>query len=1526
MKLYIADGKKLYKYNLPYEVRESVLIPFKPSFSKKEYTISLEAQDEKWTLKSNGFVNVILNNQIVMDSTLNDYVPVTCEVGSERLIINVCLFPDSEKNIINVSLFGLNQVTVGNNISNNIVYNNNSMLANHFIIFKQNEQFAIKSYSNDVYLNDILVDSAFLNLGDIIYCNGLKLIYMRDFLKVNNLEGFLTINGLQDYSELINFDNTAYEKVNSSESITELYGPDDYFFHMPRIRNYLESEVVKVESPPEENKQDNTPLILSLGSSVTMLGSTFMMSYNLINNLVSGRSTVSMLIPQIVMCLCMIFGSLIMPKVTKHYQNKMLEKREVDRKLKFGKYLDKKEKEISEIINKQSNILKYNYPSDIECYNICVNKTERLWERQISDNDFLDIALGYGEREALINILQQEEKEFEMDKDALQEMMYEVTKKLRTLKDVPITFSLLENEVSALVINPTLRKYYLDYLILQLITLHSGADLKIVYLMENNKEFDYLKYLNHTWSEDKLTRYFASDITDMKHICSKLLEEYNKRKKSIAGAGKDENKDIKKNNGYKNFSCYYLIITDCYRKLKDFDLFAELFKADENLGFSTMFIDSNLAGLPPKCTSFILANENASAIQYDPVTKKNIKKSFTLPKFNMINMSMISNVLFNIPIMTISGKAELPKSLTFLEMYNVSKIEQLNILNRWETNDPVTNLKTPIGVHADRELFMLDLHEKAHGPHGLIAGSTGSGKSEFIITFVLSMAINFHPNFVQFVLIDYKGGGLAGAFENREKGICLPHLAGTITNLDTAEMNRTLVSINSELKRRQRKFNEVRDKLGEGTIDIYKYQKLYKQGAIKEAIAHLFIISDEFAELKAQQPEFMNELISTARIGRSLGVHLILATQKPSGVVNDQIWANSKFKICLKVQDRADSMEMLKRPEAASIKETGRFYLQVGYDEYFDIGQSGYSGANYIPSDKIIKKVDSSITVINDIGDSIKSIDDELESTSKKDIAGDQLTNTVKYIVDIAKKEKIKIEKLWLSSIPEIIYLEDLKEKYDYKPVPYNITPIIGEYDNPSQQVQGLLKLDIMLGHSIIYGISGSGKENLLYTMLVSSCMDHSPEEVNFYLLDFGAETLRIFNKFPHVGSIITIEDQDLLLDTLIMIDEECGRRKELFLDYGGSFINYNKESGSKVPLLVLVINYYEIFAENNPKLVEALNTLMRDGEKYGLRFVITTATNNSIRGRTVQLFKNKITLQQNDPLEYRTIVSAPRGLIPKKNFGRGLAVLQDGCFEIQTCYIAEKDKINARIRELAQELLGKYKVKAKSALKLPEKITIDKVESKITNLESVPIGYEEESKEVFTYNFEKNPMSLVVSNNFAPLEQLTYSLANLFSKMENTEVTVIDGKFGLYKTKFECNFINSNYGNALVDIIKEVNKEADGKKRVFMFYGINAIKESIESNYKVYYDLLFENISKFKNSKIIILDEASEIEKISTEKWFTSLSSNKSLIVCGLNPNIQNIVPTNKEIKTELNPSDIDVALVIDNEDVKVIKCVVVE
>src|SRR5699024_79452 len=196
-----------------------------------------------------------------------------------------------------------------------------------------------------------------------------------------------------------------------------------------------------------------------------------------------------------------------------------------------------------------------------------------------------------------------------------------------------------------------------------------------------------------------------------------------------------------------------------------------------------------------------------------------------------------------------------------------------------------------------------------------------------------------------------------------------------------------------------------------------QYQKLFKEGEASEPMPHLFLISDEFAELKEEQPDFMKELISVARIGRSLGVHLILATQKPSGVVDDQIWSNTKFRVCLKVQDEQDSREMLKRAEAASLKQTGRLYLQVGYDEYFALGQSGWCGAKYYPSEKIVKQVDKSINFLSDSGLFIKSI--QAATSAKVPAQGEQLSAIMNSIIEVARRENKKARRLWLENIPD---------------------------------------------------------------------------------------------------------------------------------------------------------------------------------------------------------------------------------------------------------------------------------------------------------------------------------------------------------------------------------------------------------------------------------------------------------------------------------------------------------------------------
>lgn len=225
----------------------------------------------------------------------------------------------------------------------------------------------------------------------------------------------------------------------------------------------------------------------------------------------------------------------------------------------------------------------------------------------------------------------------------------------------------------------------------------------------------------------------------------------------------------------------------------------------------------------------------------------------------------------------------------------------------------------------DNGLLAFDLHERGNGPHGLIAGSTGSGKSELIVSLLLGLCINYPPDYLQLILVDYKGGGLRESLCVR--GEALPHIIAAITNLENDTFERLIVQIRQLTRERQRQFGTLSKALGIPIMNIDDYLAADFQSCGLGKMAHLLIVVDEFAELKKENPEVIRELISFARIGRSLGLHLLLATQRPSGVIDEEIWSNSRFKLALKVFSKKDSRDVLHDECAASLKEPGDFFL-----------------------------------------------------------------------------------------------------------------------------------------------------------------------------------------------------------------------------------------------------------------------------------------------------------------------------------------------------------------------------------------------------------------------------------------------------------------------------------------------------------------------------------------------------------------------------------------------------------------------
>lgn len=1478
MIIYIIKNNRLETYTLPLEASGNYWITDLDENNSKRNLINMEEHLGQWKLTCNYDFDLWVNGEITDEVIVSiDSFYFIKNHYSEETITIFCT-----KIYNQVTYYGINENTeilIGRESNCQIIYNNTLISSLHAKLSYIDNRWSIINIdpSNKTYVNGFTIDSGYIPHGVVVFIMGLKIIPLGNTLIINNPANSVSCNLMPKEMDLLPKIEDL-DLVDDDPNVT-VYKKSDYFNRAPRFRSAIEPLQMTIDEPPTKERKDDTPTLIVIGPMLTMSMTSIVTLYMGINNAVSSGSGLKGAIPSIIMSVAMLSTMLLWPMITRKYNQYRAKKYEIKRRDKYELYIQNKRQEIVKKITEQRQILNENFISIDQCAEIIINKKPKLWEKKVAENDFLEVRLGLGTVPLKINIKYPEEK-FSLEDDILKDIVKDFVNEAQDITGAPVTVSLLEKKITGVVGQYDLTSEFIRGLLLQLITFYTGDILKIVIFTneKNSPKWEAFKVIQHIWDNEKSTRFFATNTDDIKELALYLEKEYSSREEELKLKENDNND----NTIYQKFDSYYLIITDDYKSIADYNFTKRILKDSNNLGFSMLIANDKLSNLPNECTCFInINNETSGLIENELVSTK--QKTFVAEFPSNIDIEHCCLILANIPINIESKSKGLPDSYSFLELYNIGKVEQLNASNRWKINDPTISLSVPIGIDESGEPFKLDLHEKFHGPHGLVAGTTGSGKSEWIITFILSMAINFSPHEVSFVLIDYKGGGLALAFENKEQGIKLPHIAGTITNLDANELNRSLVSIESELKRRQREFNKARDISGESTIDIYKYQKLYREGIIDKPISHLFIISDEFAELKAQQPDFMDQLVSTARIGRSLGVHLILATQKPSGVVNDQILSNSRFKVCLKVQDAADSKDMIKVADAAALKQAGRFYLLVGYNDYFAMGQAAYCGMPYIPSEKIKKKIDTSLNFVNNVGYTIKSVDDivKQDTTSNN---GEVLLNVVKYLTDVAQKENITVDQLWLDRIPNIIYVNDLKKKYNYQKQNYIINPVIGEYDNPSNQSQHILTLPLSQeGNTIIYGIAGSGKEDLLSTIIYSSITTYSTEEINIYIIDCGAETLKKFAKAPQVGDILLVNDVDKINSLLKMIVSKIEERKKLFVDFGGNFDSYNRYSNQKLPTIMIILNNYETFVGNFEPLEEIIAQITRECFKYGIIFIITTNGVNSLRIKIKQNFNYNITLQFNDPYDYTNILGNTHKMVPSENKGRGLIKI-DEIYEFQAASICEESEVSEYIIKLIDNLNVNLKSKAPKIPALPDEVTTNDFEDLTITSEKIPVGISKLTIKPSYIDLKNNYMSIISTAMISNIKDFLNGLLSVITENLDTKVIVLDLEKILYlNIKDKIVYYNKKFDtilNQLNEFIKEKIKlyeENDFDASIFsnenkflvVILGVNDLFERIALEVK---NNLIDNINKAKQLEIInfiIADTDDNLKKYQYEEWY---------------------------------------------------------
>ena len=1043
------------------------------------------------------------------------------------------------------------------------------------------------------------------------------------------------------------------------------------FTRSPRIMHEVPSGAIEIASPPAAGTKPEInwlatflPTVVTLGIAVVMtavLGSPMMLLY-----------TLPMTIAGVVVSITNY------RKQTKKY-NEQIEVRQ----RKYDEHIASVVGEIEQKKKGQLTAMLLADPSTEECLEIAKNRLPRLWERTPDDPDFLSVRVGSGPVDFSVKIDVPKES-LSLDEDSLRNKPREIKERYKTVEGAPITFSLYREQICGVAGAKQDTRALIKNLIVQLTTHHSYTEMKTVCIYNPNDEAElrWIKDLPHSKDTDRKSSFVASSKEEAKELFRHFSEVFKQRKlAAISNASYGE---------APTYLPYYLFIILEPTFLEKNDPINEFLFMSRDLGIGCLMAVQDVAHLPKECKELIvLGGKRGQLFNSDHASTK---QAFEIDSFSSTSYAVFGRSMK--PLCCDEGLAQnsLPASYSFYEMLGLSNIDEFDIRKTWRMSNVVKSLAAPIGIAENGKTLYLDLHEKAHGPHGLVAGTTGSGKSELLQSYILSMALNYHPYEVSFVIIDFKGGGMASQVAG------LPHLIGTITNIDDQELIRSLSSIEAELHRRQKIIKEYNDGHTDKVKDIYDYIERYKAGLASLPLPHLIIIVDEFAELRAEQPEFMKKLISAARIGRSLGVHLILATQKPAGQVDEQIWSNTSFQLCLKVASASDSKEVIKSDLAYQITEPGRAYLRVGNNVVFEFFQSGYSG------EKVYTRNGVNLTQMQE---AIGYIKEHCE------------TNNIKKLPDIC-----------LPPLSSEIEFPEAADTTSAELIP------IGMYDDPENQYQGQFRVDVFSKNTMIIGAARSGKTNILQSLIRSVADRYSPSEVNIYIIDFASMILKSLESLNHVGGVVTPTEDEKFKNLIKLLYSEIEIRKKKFFELGvSSYTAYRDAGKTDLPHIVLFIDNFTALRELYLMDNDPIQTICQNGITYGISVVVANSQTSGISYQYLSNFSTRIALYCNNSTEYHV-------LFEKCNLklydipGRGIVEANNKFYHCQMyrSFNGEKEVDQAKeIKEYISSQMKKYGTqRAKPIPEIPETLfanTFVSTSSSLTeNSSCVAVGLDYET------------------------------------------------------------------------------------------------------------------------------------------------------------------------------------------------------
>lgn len=938
------------------------------------------------------------------------------------------------------------------------------------------------------------------------------------------------------------------------------------------------------------------------------------------------------------------------------------------------------------------------YPSVAECVESVHQLGELLWSRRPEHPEFLQVRLGLGDIPAYTT---GDPGRGRSGLPELNELTRELAREFDQLPSAPVIADLRSVGGIGLSGDRAILDGVARAVVVQVAALQSPAEVVIACLTSQagKQRWGWLEWLPHCASpQSPLGALHLSADPGTGRVLLEHLEHLVEARSRGANAkqrprgpleGADE--DL----GYPVLPSVLVVVDEA---VVDAARLTRVAERGPDVGVHVLWVSGSRAGLPGACRTFLdLADGRSTSvgmvrrgITIGPVVCEAVDSSSA----DLLARAMAPVVDAGAPVEDVS---DLPRAVPVVTILGPEACDDPDVvLGRWRENHSLiardgsppkplsraSDLRALVG-HAGSEPFTLDL--RTQGPHALVGGTTGAGKSEFLQAWVLGLAHAYSPDRVTFLFVDYKGGA---AFA---KCVELPHCVGLVTDLSTYLVRRALRSLRAELRHREHLLN------AKGQKDLIDLEKT----GDPECPPSLIIVVDEFAALVGEVPEFVDGVVDVAQRGRSLGLHLVLATQRPAGVIRDNLRANTNLRVALRMADEHDSSDVLGDAMAAHFDPSipGRGAAKTGPGRIARF-QSAFPGSR-TPARPPVPSID---VVTLDFGAGApwkmperRAVGDDVE----KDIV--RVVNTV---AEAARRGQVQTpRKPWLETLRDCYDLAALGQRDDTR-------LILGVVDDPDRQAQDpeFFRPDDE-GNVLFVGASGSGKSTALRSLACAAALQPQAGPVFVYGIDFAGGALTQLEDLPNVGSVVSGDDEERVTRLLRLLGQVIEERGQRYNSVRASTLtDYRRLAAApQEPRVLLLLDGFTTFrteyetTSGRATAYQQFLSVLAGGRAVGVHVAVTADRPTGVPISVMSAFQRKIVLRQSGEEGYISLGAPKDVLSPTSAPGRAVQVGDDR--EMQLAVLGPDPSAAAQARaldELVAGLAGRYAARPEPIMSLP--------------------------------------------------------------------------------------------------------------------------------------------------------------------------------------------------------------------------------